>query len=348
MTTILSILLVYTVLQLLPLAQAQNQACPIEPPDASSSCIADGFVQGQVCRYDYIDVSCPPESMLCVPITYYNCDATVGWRMTQANIGCPAGIAEGSTFGQPCDPSQTNKPPIGVYKLCPNSPPSGKCLTDGYADGLSCNYDYRDVSCDETIQQCVPQEYYTCDGDSDEWILSVPDVFCENETPPTFLESCNPCPTTKPRRSAVGGAGVDSCTEDFRLGFQCGYEYQDVSCEADGIEMCRPTELFTCSKTGWTFSAPRLGCAGAGKPEGFGTPCGPDAITENPTMSPTMSPTNTPTNSPTVTPQTTAPVEVGEDVVEETKTSEQSAASHQRKAAFMVVSLMGTLTCMLA
>jgi len=244
--------------------------------------------------------------------------------------------------------AQAQTPVIGVYKLCPNLPPSGKCLTDGYADGLSCNYDYRDVSCDETIQQCVPQEYYTCDGNSDEWILSVPDVFCENETPPTFLESCNPCPAQKPRRSAVEGAGVDSCTEDFRLGFQCGYEYQDVSCEADGMEMCRPTELFTCSKTGWTFSAPRLGCAGAGKPEGFGTPCGPDAITENPTISPTMSPTNAPTNSPTVTPQTTAPVEEGEAVVEETTTSEQSAASHQRKAAFMVVSLMGTLTCMLA
>ena len=84
MTTILSLLLVYTVLLLLPLAQAQNQACPIEPPDAEgSSCIADGFVQGQVCRYDYIDVTCPPESMLCVPITYYNCD---DYRLQQQRL----------------------------------------------------------------------------------------------------------------------------------------------------------------------------------------------------------------------------------------------------------------------
>jgi len=165
--------------------------CPPTRPETEDPCPVDG----QQCEYNFVDASCEEGISNCIPTAYADCNGAFGWRIAMASIGCfwapqPPG------FGTPCDPD----PPPSPVQVCPETTPEagGRCITDGYAAGLSCTYGHSLLGCDATTMGCSPQAYFDCDESSDQWFLAVPDYFCDGGIyPDNFLEPCDPSTPTE-------------------------------------------------------------------------------------------------------------------------------------------------------
>jgi len=154
-----------------------SEFCPEKEPENQTPCSNIG----QNCDYNYSIVGCTLEEATCSPSRFYDCSQEGSWQLSLPSI-------------IPCDEQDPDVPVAEPYgpcdpdTFCPLVKPSyqSKCSNVG----LECNYDFRNVSCDEEEVICEGLEYYQC-TDGDGWIVAAKDYFCE-ENPPGFLDVCVP------------------------------------------------------------------------------------------------------------------------------------------------------------
>lgn len=181
---------------------------------------------------------------------------TVLW-WSQVGFSCIDG--EWVEFGADLDPCPPKDKP------CPEKQPEAlsECRVKGYEPGLVCNYDYKDTSCDESVEVCTPTKSYRCDKGWQEDPHS--DYVCL-DYPPDFMHECGPdvCPKEIPESDSP-------CEKD---GLSCDYSYKNTSCE-EGVVMCSATRSSVCVKdSGWKILIEDFRCDG-GSPSSFFTDCDP-------------------------------------------------------------------------
>jgi len=219
--------------------------CPPQMPNPGEACSVDESI---LCKYDFGFTGCSANELQCTPKSAISC--------TNGQWGIPIAF-----------PSPPPCPPTG--KECPRVPPRDPilCRSYGYDPGLTCQYNFVDVSCDQSAEECIPTTTMLC-TESDGWEVTTVrpewDLPCEDgDYPSDWLHSCvpdpdfkdcdetpcrakqgNPCPVAKPvpeRPCLINGHDV---------GLQCSYDYRDVSCYDDVVK-CVATQLYQCTMFGW-------------------------------------------------------------------------------------------------
>jgi hypothetical protein len=72
---------------------------------------------------------------------------------------------------------------------CPDSKPEmhAPCTV-----GLSCSYEYRNMSYNEDIETSRAIESYSCSDIG--WMVLIADITCSSAPPPGFMHACDPLP----------------------------------------------------------------------------------------------------------------------------------------------------------
>ena len=220
--------------------------CPPEKPKGGELCDLE---KGTTCRYDFEVTGCSPEEMQCTSLSFFSCfDGE--W-------------AEAVADPRPCPPTD---------KSCPDSKPESgtRCIRDGYNVGMSCNYEFADLSCDEDIEICSATEFYSC-SETRGWMVAINDFSCFPETPPGFMDRCDPSVPSKctPEEPEMGS----KCSG---IGINCDYGYAYTGCTAEEAT-CSATKLYTCGLDGtWSLALPDPIDCGETNPEPpIGDTCDP-------------------------------------------------------------------------
>jgi hypothetical protein len=222
-----------------------EENCPLKKPRPDSEC----DIQGD-CSYDFEITGCTAEDIQCTPSSSFSC---FDGRWKEAVI---------DTFRCP--------PPIGAP--CPEEEPTDtECRSNGFASNQKCDYDFRNVSCDEDSPICEPTKFYTC-TDGDGWVVASLDVFCEESFPGLF-EECDPtdsefCPLKAPENQ----------TPCSNIGQNCDYGYSIVGCTLEEAT-CSPTSFYECTEEGiWQLSLPGIFCEEQDPDVPVSQPCDPDTF----------------------------------------------------------------------
>jgi len=121
--------------------------CPEQEPTNQQDC--SDYENDLNCNYSFMLTGCDPSELECSPLNLFTCTEDKRW-------------AQMLPFYPPC-PSNT----------CPTLPPDfGSSCHQIYQDGLDCKYGYVFTGCNDETLACSPEETYTCDYDSQNWLLA--------------------------------------------------------------------------------------------------------------------------------------------------------------------------------
>eukprot|EP00537_Pseudo-nitzschia_pungens_P012808 CAMPEP_0172382884 /NCGR_PEP_ID=MMETSP1061-20121228/855_1 /TAXON_ID=37318 /ORGANISM="Pseudo-nitzschia pungens, Strain cf. pungens" /LENGTH=416 /DNA_ID=CAMNT_0013110959 /DNA_START=252 /DNA_END=1502 /DNA_ORIENTATION=+ len=216
--------------------------CPSVAPPSASPCLPNQH--GMDCIYEYNHFGCTENDIVCSPKEFYTCFAdTQTWQVAMPDAPfCEEEPSPDLPLFEPCDPDECPRVAPTHGSSCLSLPPTSNART------LSCEYNYRELTCSVFGMICEPLDYFKCD-DNDIWQhdASALSIACPNTVAvPEDFDSCEPepplttkfCPNKEPEEGEDCARFYTSVTEGERsssIGVgECIYDYVYYTCLEDG------------------------------------------------------------------------------------------------------------------